>query len=198
MVEAKKPVKRGENEPAKSPSTQTKTMAGVTKNGRATSAVLHTLTAEEREARARALRGAASEPLRSEPEYFQAEVVRPPEEPETPAVPLTRDALRQRELEEMRRIQEQEKTESSRKKQEDEVRHRDLQAARGASATSTEDRGRSALARPGESLSGRPAQAGRVATREDEEEDNRRKPGRTALAPRRGLGAIAAPPTKSM
>jgi translation initiation factor IF-2 len=190
VVEAKKPVKRGEGEGTKSPSrgAEAKTTAGVTKSGRATSAVLHTLTAEEREARARALRGAASEPVR-EHEYFQAEVVRPPE-PETPAVPLTRDALRQRELEEMHGIQEHEKVESARKKQEDEVRHRDLQASRRAtSSTTPEDRGRSALARPGESLSARPGQTGRVAApaREEDEEGARRKPGRTALAPRRGM-----------
>ena len=121
------------------------------KSGRATSAVLHNLTAGEREARARALRGAATED-RTAPEYFQAEAVGAPVEAAEPNVPLTRDALRQRELEEMRGIQEQEKTDGARKKQEDEVRHRDIQAARratGASGTSADDRGRSMLARSG-------------------------------------------------
>ncbi len=185
VVEAKKPVKRGEAEAAKGTRAgESKTAAGVTKSGRSTSAVLHTLTSEEREARARALRGAAAEPTRAEHDYFQAEVVRPPVEAETPAAPLTRDALRQRELEELRHIQEQEKTESARKKQEDEVRHRDLQASRRPAGTSAEDRSRSAVARPGESLSGRPSH--RTAGKRDDEEEGQRKPGR--LAPRRGIG----------
>jgi len=183
VVEAKKP-KRGESEAKGARAAEGKTT--VTKSGRATSAVLHSLTADEREARARALRGASAETERAEPEYFKAEVVRPPE-PETPSAPLTRDALRQRELEEMRRIQEQEKTESARKKQEDEVRQRDLQASRRA--TAGDDRGRSALARPGESLSGRPTVTRRGAAQEDEEDSGRRRPGRGALSPRRGPGA---------
>jgi translation initiation factor IF-2 len=191
VVEAKKPVKRGEGEAAKAAAGQAKSTGGptVSKSGRATSAVLRTLTAEEREARARALRGAASETPRPEPEYFQAEVVRPPEPEPAPAAPLGRDALRQRELEEMRRIQEQEKTEQARKKQEDEVRHRDIQSQRRATATTTtEDRGRAAVARPGESLSGRPTQPRPAGTRDEEEEEGRRKPGKTTLAPRRSTG----------
>lgn len=182
VVEAKKP-KRGEGEAKSARAAEAKTT--VTKSGRATSAVLHSLTADEREARARALRGASAETERAEPEYFRAEVVRPPE-PEAPAVPLTRDALRQRELEEMRRIQEQEKTENARKKQEDEVRHRDMQASRRA--TAVDERGRSALARPGESLSGRPSVSRRGAVKEEEDEGGRRRPGRGALGPRRGPG----------
>ena len=98
VVEAKKPAKRGEGEGTKGTAAQTKTTSSVNKSGRSTSAVLHTLTAEEREARVRALRGAVTEPVRSEHDYFQAEVVRPPVEPEAPSEPLTRDALRQREL----------------------------------------------------------------------------------------------------
>ncbi len=184
VVEAKKPVKRGDSEVVKTSSAKEKSATGVTKSGRATSAILHSLTVEEREARARALRGAATETPRPEQEYFKPEVVRPPE-PEQPAVPLTRDALRQRELEEMRCIQEQEKTESARKRQEDEVRHRDLQASRSATATSDDSRSRSALARPGENLSGR--SVSRTATREEEEEETRRRPGKTP-APRRGVG----------
>jgi translation initiation factor IF-2 len=188
VVEAKKPVKRGEGDASKSGAEKAKTTSGVNKNGRSTSAVLHTLTAEEREARARALRGASTEPSHSEHDYFQAEVVRPPEPEDTTGLP-PRDALRMRELEEMRAIQEQEKTESTRKKQEDEVRHRDLQASRHATGSPSEDRGRSALARPGESLSGRPTRQGRgAAGREEEEEGGYRKPGRPALAPRRGIG----------
>ena len=180
VVEAKKP-KRGEIETRVAPTT--KPPAGtVTKSGRATSAVLKSLTKEEREARARALLG-AQEAEQVPAEYFQPELARP-EEPEIevlPTGPLTRDALRQREVEELRRIQEFEKNESARKKEEDEVRHRDLQAKRSAEG------GRSALARPGESLSGRPTVGGAPAVRagagrgeEEESSSGRRKPGRAA------------------
>jgi translation initiation factor IF-2 len=197
VVEAKKPAKRGEAEvPRQQPAVLQRgpepgTSVSVNKSGRATSAVLHNLTAGEREARARALRGAASEE-RNAPEYFQAELAAPTAEPEAAATPLTRDALRQREMEELRRIQEQEKVDGVRKKAEDEVRHSNLQASRRATGGVSEDRGRSVLARPGESLSGRP---GIVAVRtpgarneEEGESDSRRKPGRAALAPRRGIG----------
>ena len=201
VVEAKKP-KRGEtvSTTMRAADMGAKATPTVTKAGRATSAVMHGLTSAEKEARARALQATASETERREHEYIQPEIVRPPvvETPE-PAAPLTRDALRQRELEELRRIQEQEKTENARKKQEDEVRHRDIQAARRASGSNnnsnaattanTEDRGRSAVARPGESLSGRPtAPRGAGAGREEDEDGRGRKPGRAALAPRRGAG----------
>ncbi|MDD3371191.1 MAG: translation initiation factor IF-2 N-terminal domain-containing protein, partial [Alphaproteobacteria bacterium] len=185
VVEAKKPIKRGESDAVRSSGPSR--AGSVSRSGRTTGAVLHSLTAEEREARARALRGAAAETPRSEPEYFQAEAVRQPE-PEPSAEPIGRDALRQRELEEMRRIQEQEKAESVRKKQEDEVRQREIQNARRTTTTTTtttEDRGRSAVARPGESLSGRPS---RTAGREEEEEDARRKPGKNGPSTRRGVG----------
>jgi len=191
VVEAKKPLKRGEVEQPKQGSSPSVSTAAVNKSGRTTSAMLHGLTKEEREARVRALRGAVAEGDRPEPEYFQAEVVRPPAPVEAPAAPLSRDDLRQRELEELRRIQEQEKTETARKKQEDEVRHRDLQTARRASGTQAEDRSRSALAKPGESLSGRPAHSqpakGATFARDEEEDSGRRKPGRTVLAPRKGV-----------
>ncbi len=188
VVEAKKPVKRGEVAETKQPAARP-TETSVSKSGRSTSAVLHNLTAGEREARARALRGSVDNE-RAEPEYFQAEMVRPPvEEATAVAGPVTRDTLRQREMEEMRQIQAHEKTEGARKKQEDEVRHRDLQASRrgpgGTTSASTDDRGRSMLARPGESLSGRPV-VGRAPTVRDDEDDRSRKPGRAVLAPRRG------------
>ena len=182
VVEAKKPAKRGEVEAPKSaPTSGTST---VTKSGRSTSAVLHNLTKEERETRARALRGAAQEADRGETDYFQAEIVRPQAEAEVSSGPVTRDVLRQRELEEMRRIQEQEKSEGVRRKAEDETRHRDLQMRRGGAA---DERALSALARPGESLSGRPAVARAPGAREEDEESQRRK-GRATLAPRRGMG----------
>lgn len=99
--------------------------------GRATSAMIRQLTPEERDARARALRGAVLESERREAEGASLQ-----QEPsiaiggEPVAQPMTRDALRQRELEELHRIQEQEKAESERRKAENEARGRDLQAAR--------------------------------------------------------------------
>ncbi|MDE1901903.1 MAG: translation initiation factor IF-2 [Alphaproteobacteria bacterium] len=194
VVEAKKPVKRGEPvEQRVTTATPPAAPGTVSKSGRSTSAVLRTLTKEERDARARALQGATSgESAHRETDYFQAELAYKPTE--TPAdsgdavsaAPLTRDALRQRELEELRRIQEQEKTDNARKKQEDEVRARDMQAARRGSGGSSEGGGRSMLARPGESLSGRPS-AARGATAGREEDDEQRKRG-APTAPRRGIG----------
>ncbi|MER2520931.1 MAG: translation initiation factor IF-2 [Bdellovibrionales bacterium] len=99
--------------------------------GRATSAMIRQLTPEERDARARALRGAVLESERRE-----AEGLSTPSEPLIPIggepinQPMTRDALRQRELEELHRIQEHEKTESERRKAENDARGRDLQASR--------------------------------------------------------------------
>lgn len=107
------------------------TSVSVSGRGRATSAMIRQLTPEERDARARALRGAVLENERRE-----AEGVASPTEPaiaiggEPVAQPLTRDALRQRELEELHRIQEQEKAENERRNAETEARGRDLQAAR--------------------------------------------------------------------
>jgi translation initiation factor IF-2 len=188
VVEAKKPAKRGEVVAEPKAVTPRAEAGTVTKSGRNTSAVLHNLTSAEREARARALRGAVDD-TRETPEYFQAEAVHAPvEETQTASdgAPLSRDALRQREMDEMRAIQAQEKTDTARKRQEDDVRHRDLQARRGITSTTTasDDRGRAMLARPGESLSGRPGLSRAPSTRE--EEDDRKK--RNAPAPKRGMG----------
>lgn len=194
VVEAKKPVKRGESvEVAKKPLIAPAAPGAVNKSGRATSAVLHNLTKDEREARARALlEAAATSDTDRTADYFQAELAHAPAAaPETPAQPLSRDALRQREMEELRLIKEQEKVDSVRKKQEDETRHSNLQASRRTSGAG-DDRGRSMLARPGESLSGRPSTAtattqalpGRAPSARDEEDDQRRK-GRAVLAPKR-------------
>ncbi|MDD3030207.1 MAG: translation initiation factor IF-2 [Alphaproteobacteria bacterium] len=179
VVEAKKPVKRaaGGATRVKKQTTSTVSSGSV----RAARGLLHTLTSEEKEARMRALRGAAAEPASKEKEYFQAEVVQPPKSEPT-LEPLSRDALRQRELEELRLIQEQEKVETARKNQESEARQRDFQASRSAAAT-PKDRGRSALARPGESLSGRPAHVGRQTQKDEEDESGYHKRG--TLAPRR-------------
>ena len=95
VVEAKKPVKRGEAEAVKTvqqPVAKVVAPAAgaVTKSGRATSAVLHNLTKEERETRARALLGAAQEAEHRPTEYFQPELARPEEEvaPVAPVLPV--------------------------------------------------------------------------------------------------------------
>jgi translation initiation factor IF-2 len=123
------------------------TTVGVNQRGRATSVIIRQLTQEERDTRARALRGAALEN-----ERIADQTALSSSDPATPPVsegPLTRDALRQRELDERRRIQEQEKSEGERKKQEDDARHRDLQARRGEDAPAADSAARAALARRG-------------------------------------------------
>jgi len=156
--------------------------------GRATSAVIRNLTSEERDARARALRGAVLDHDRRDTEH-----VLPDAQisigGEAATAPLTRDTLRQRELEELRRIQEQEKTEGDRRRVEDAARGRDLQSTRKGEASG---RGASNMtaARLGDSPA-RPAGApGRRGAAEEEEEGGRgRKPGRnTPAAPRRAPG----------
>jgi len=77
------------------------TSVSVNERGRATSAVIRQLTPEERDARARALRGAVIDNERRETEAAI--------EGQTPGTEVSGDPLRQRELEELRRIQEQEK-----------------------------------------------------------------------------------------
>lgn len=153
------------------------TMSG---RGRATSAVIRQLTPEERDARARALRGAAQETERAGQEPV-------PQQTQIPVggapvyQPVSQDALRQRELEELRRIQEQEKAEGERRRVEDEARGRDLQARRGAETSERSGRasGEGATQMRGAALAGRP---GTRAKTDDEEEGgnrgNNRKPGR--------------------
>jgi translation initiation factor IF-2 len=160
--------------------------------GRATSAVIRQLTNEERDARARALRGAVLDHERRESEPSAPEVSIPIGG-EAATQPLTRDALRQRELEELRRIQEQEKTEGERRRTEDAARGRELQASRkgeasgrGASNMTAARLGETpAAARPGAA----PGVVRRGATEEEEEGARGRKTGRgTPPAPRRAVG----------
>jgi translation initiation factor IF-2 len=160
------------------------TSVSVSGRGRATSAVIRQLTAEERDARVRALRGAVLDHERRDAE---------PSSPDTPipiggesaATSPTRDALRQRELEELRRIQEQEKGEGDRRRGDDNARGRDVQAARKGEA------GRSTItaARLGDSTAGLGGLARRGVEDDEESSSGRnRKAGRAAPAPRRGPG----------
>ena len=158
------------------------TSVSVNERGRATSAIIRQLTPEERDARARALRGAVLDNDRRDYEESTAEAF----VPQTPEqIAAARDPLRARELEELRRIREQEKSEAERKRQEDDVRGRELQASRGG----VEERPKPP-ARPGEPTVLRPAVLGKRPTADDEEESNARRGHKTtrgAPAPRRGL-----------
>ncbi len=90
------------------------TSVSVSGRGRATSAVIRQLTTEERDSRARALRGAVLDGDKNEPDSFTPSSVFGEATPEG-VVPTTRDALRQKEMEELRQIQEQEKTDTERR-----------------------------------------------------------------------------------
>ena len=133
-VEKKRPGKRAEvTEPMRAPMGRSGVDSPLGGRGRATSAVVRQLSPEERDARARALRGAATDSERREIENSSSDLYLPPiggEAAQPPASPLTRDALRQRELEELRSIQEQEKSDGARRRVEDEARGRSLQASR--------------------------------------------------------------------
>jgi translation initiation factor IF-2 len=128
------------------------------------------LTSEEREARIRALRGAvldneAKAKAEAEAAALAPEVteVAAPAEPVTPMT--QRERLRQRELEELRRIQEQEKKEEDRRKQEeDQTRRVHPAGAKGIGV------------------------AHRTEEEEEEEQPRRGKVNRPVIAPRRGAG----------
>ncbi len=139
--------KRGVPQMVKGP--ESGTAVSASGKGRARSAILGQLTDEEKEARLRALRGAASEGGASQREYddfFAA-----PSEPSAPAEtdlvaeqdssqPMTaRERLRQREMEELRSIREQEKKEGEKRKQEDEQRAASLETAKGSRSRPTGD-----------------------------------------------------------
>ena len=200
MVEKKRPVvKKAGDAPAAPADTRAAMVKGpepgtsvnLGGRGRATSAVIRNLTNEERDARARALRGAVLEGERRENEP-QAPEVQIPIGGEAVAQPMTRDALRQREMDELKRIQEHEKGEADRRKVEDAARGRDLQArkgeasGRGASNMTAARLGDTpAVARPGGV-----APVGRRPGGEEEEDSGRRRGpgGKAPPAPRRAPG----------
>ena len=154
------------------------TSVSVNERGRATSAIIRQLTTEERDARARALRGAVLENEKRENETFTTEPS-PTSSLESP--PLnSRDALRQREMDELRRIQEQEKTDGDRRRAEDEVRS-------GAMRSADPERLKMA-ARAGETAAAKVAGLFKRGGSDDEEEGGSRrghKVGRGAPAPAR-------------
>jgi translation initiation factor IF-2 len=147
------------------------TSVSVNERGRATSAIIRQLTPEERDARARALRGAVLDNEKTEIDIASGEGSAVPGEP------LSQDSLRQRELDELRRIQEHEKTEGE--------RGRDMQATRRIDP----ERMRVAT-RAGESAAAKVASIlGKRPVTEEEDDGARRKRGRgTTPAPRRNMG----------
>ena len=155
------------------------TSVSVNERGRATSAVIRQLTPEERDARVRALRGSVIENEKRDSEIAE-HIAEAALDPNSLAA---RDPHRARELEELRRIQEQEKTESTRRKAEDETRGRDLQNGRRATG---DDRAKPATAaRPGESPASRLVGLKKRGTEEEEESPRRgyAKVGRGAAVP---------------
>ncbi|HEU0117415.1 MAG TPA: translation initiation factor IF-2 [Alphaproteobacteria bacterium] len=157
------------------------TSVSVNERGRATSAVIRQLSQEERDARARALRGAHDTDRQDTPSPYMPTSEAGGIEPSA-STGSTRDSLRAKEMEELRRIQEHEKTETERRRAEDEARSGTARRPEG-------DRMRAAT-RLGDNTAARPA-AGAPGVRrntEEEEDGARRKAGRGALAPRRGAG----------
>ncbi len=185
---------------SKGPQTQVRgpeagTTISVNERGRATSATIRQLTQEEREARLRALRGATVEP-ETKREYLGTsenlplKAQTPESESQTEAAPMSaRERLRQRELDELRIIQDQEKAESERRKAEDEQR---AQSRKGTAARAGDtDRMRSAT-HIGDIAGNKAAAAARrgaLMGDEGEEEPRRGKSGRGVPQPRRGAGA---------
>lgn len=158
------------------------TMVGLTEQGRARSAVIRQLTAEERAARVQALRGAMEEEKRDHAPETTAYSGGPrPGEIVRHDAPPTSDSLRARELEEMRQIQELEKQQAAL----DEMRRVEEESKRkGTAAPAAKKDGERALITPKGFV-----RAG--ATTEDEEDEdapkNRRvrTAGKAVVAPKK-------------
>ncbi|MDD2324877.1 MAG: translation initiation factor IF-2 [Alphaproteobacteria bacterium] len=156
------------------------------------------LTQEERESRMRALRGAVIESEQKkkaaeiEAQQIEDQAPEPEAVPEGPPM-SAKERLRQRELEELRLIQDQERQDSERRKVEDEQRAKTLAASNaGRRGEASGDRaGRTLSARGADlaSVQGAGVAVRRPATSGDEESDdsNRRggRGGRGAVQPRR-------------
>ena len=148
------------------------------------------LTKEEREARMRALRGAVDEAeqrrVQEEAAAFEAEAAEPaaPEPEEVPEV-LDAETLRQRELEELRGIQEAERAqaeEAERRRQEEEARRKEAEEARrkAEEPQRRESRdGTAAAARPAAGATPARPVAGAPARPVMEEEEDGRGRGKT-------------------
>lgn len=161
------------------------TSVSVNERGRATSAIIRQLTPEERDARARALRGAVLDDEKRESEAVLNELMAPLA-PVDPAAPVTRDSLRAREMEELRQIQAQEKTDAERRRNEDDLRSGNMRRANPEQLKSATRPGDLASVKtmPGVGVK-------RVVEEEDEGGARRGKPGRGAApAPRRPIGDV--------
>ena len=188
VVEAKKPAKRGE-ETAKptgysaGPNPARRSVS--TNRGRATSAVLHNLTKEEREARARALRGAATKAIATRPNISRPVLRHPRLRPKRLGSARRATLCASAKLKKCAAFRSTKKPKArvrSRKTKRVTACNRGVRLAMIAAAACW--RVRAKACRGGRGLRLR----GRAARGEEEEEGSRRKPGRAALAPRRGLG----------
>ncbi len=170
------------------------TSVGVNERGRATSAVIRKLTQEERDTRMRALRGAV---LENEQKRSHAPAATGAGDADAAAVepaveagpPLTeRERLRLRELEELRDIQSQEKSDSERRKLEDEQRARNLPGGNRAGGEAERPKAPATASEvaAAKALSLSLARRGLIADEESEEAARRGKGGRGAPPPRRG------------
>jgi len=157
------------------------TSVSVNERGRATSAVIRQLTQEERDARVRALRGAV---LDNDKQEAESNGNLPPLPEIDPTQPLSRDALRQREMEELRRIQEQEKTEGDRKRIEDDAR------GRGVAGRRTDADRMKVATRAGESAAAKAAALVKRGVMDEDEGGDKRghKPSRGGLRHRNTTG----------
>jgi len=166
------------------------TSVGVNERGRATSATIRQLTQEERDTRMRALRGAVLENEQrrattvSEPAVSEAPAAETPEDTGPPM--SARDRLRMRELEELRSIQEQEKSDGERRRVEDEQRARAMPGRQGDT-----ERAKVGVSRAGETAAEKALSLARrgVLMEEESEEAARRGKTRGAPPPRRGASA---------
>jgi translation initiation factor IF-2 len=150
------------------------TSVSVNERGRATSAVIRQLTTEERDARARALRGATVE------SETRAEAIAQNEQTTAILNAAGGDPLRAKEMEELRRIQEQEKTDTERRRSEGEARSGNMRAGRPEAT----DRMRAATARPGDAATPKTPVALKRGTNEEEDEGaNRRRKGSIGRTP---------------
>src|ERR1700722_18090576 len=153
------------------------TSVSVSGRGRATSAMIRQLTPEERDARARALRGAVTDgEKQGEFETASPDHYTPSENGEPTGSP--QDILRQREMAEMRQIHEVERSDADRRKVEDEARGRDMQATRRP------DIGAKIGVRAGESALGKANALTKRGGDDEEEGASRRKAGRAPPARR--------------
>ncbi len=150
------------------------------------------LTKEERDARARALRGAVlegGEVRRSAlPPVVPTQVHH--EEPAKKAEPeiLDSETLRKRELEELQLIQQQERTAAEARKKEDEVRRRDL--IEGRRSDDGRMRAATAVNRPGTATTtAMPGRAPITTTEEDDDRNRKRRRATPEVAQPRGKTA---------